>query len=249
MLPLRRTLVVAAIAALLPVASPPPARAQAVKGSVIDRDHDRPIAGVRVTLLEPGLTPHDSTLTDHDGSFALAAPGPGDFVLIARLPGYMTISQPLRLEAGEVTDLQMEIPLISVAAAVAMHDAITRESTFQLPLEEICREPLRPWEAGVLVGVTRSRSTREPLPAVLVTLDPLDPRDSRDAPLTDGDDRPVHQPRNRLSTDSGAYWFCNVPAGRVRLIARAAGVPPDTSHATIRAGTISWYDIPLRSSP
>ncbi|MDX1674128.1 MAG: hypothetical protein R3314_04920, partial [Longimicrobiales bacterium] len=60
---------------------------------------------------------------------------------------------------------------------------------------------------------------------------------------TSGDDR---WERARVATAAGSFWFCNVPPGRVRMVARADGFAPDTSHATIRAGTISWYDALLR---
>jgi Carboxypeptidase regulatory-like domain len=212
------------LAAAATLAAATSAAPQAVAGTVIGRDDERPVPGAWVFLHDRALTPLDSARTDDQGRFEVAAAAPGDYVLIVRLEGFLTVSATLTLEAGRTTRRRVEMPLVSTAAAALMRGAIEREAFFQIPIEELCREPLRPWEAGVLIGVTRDRRTLEPIPGALVELATGDSASSR------------------VSTPSGAFWFCNVPQGEARIVVRAEGAPPDTSIATIRAGTISWYD-------
>jgi hypothetical protein len=208
--------------------APIPVVAQAVAGTVVASDPDRPVAGARVVLIDPALAALDSTTTDGAGRFRLDAPRAGDFVLLVRLEGYLSVSTSVEVRGSETATRRIEMPLVSVPAALVMREAITREAAFQLPLDELCQEPLRPWEAGMLVGVTRLRRTMEPVPGALVTLEPLPPA--------------TFAVRTRVSTESGTFWFCNVPAGTVRLVVRARGLAADTTRATIHAGTISWYD-------
>lgn len=215
--PLRLS-VLAAIAAAVPV------DAQVAAGTVEGRDDGRPVAGAWVVLHDQRLAPVDSARTDHRGRFEIAAPDAGDYVLIVRLEGFLTVSETVALQAGRTTERSIHMPLVSTAAAALMRGAIEREVFFQIPLEELCREPLRPWEAGVLLGVTRDRRTLEPIPGVVVE-------------LATGDST-----FSRVSTPSGAFWFCNVPQGEARIVVRAEGADPDSSLANIRAGTISWYD-------
>jgi hypothetical protein len=231
------------VAVLVTIALAECAAAQTVAGTVVSADFDRPVPGANVVLFDTALTALDSTVTDRSGRFRLATPRAGEFVLIVRLEGYLSMSASVRVRDGETTTRRIELPLVSVGAAAVMREAIARESALQLPLDELCEEPLRPWEAGVVVGVTRDRRTLEPVPEVLVTLEP-------EAALATGPDRSASGDAaatyTRMSTASGAYWFCNVPSGRARLVARAGARGADTSWVTIRAGTVSWSDAILR---
>jgi hypothetical protein len=212
------------------------AAAQTVRGTVIEEDAGDPLPGVRVSLLDDAGLPVDSTRTDTAGTFLLRAPRPGRFILHFEIEDYLgTTDQPPYLDAGAEVERRIALRLVSGAAARVMREVIQRETAFQLPLDELCGEPLRPWEAGLLVGVARDRRTRDPVPGALVRMA---------APDAGPDD-----PRTTVATGTGAYWFCNVPGGRVRVVTMADGFRPDTSVARIRPGTISWYDALLRPLP
>jgi hypothetical protein len=204
--------------------------AQSVDGVVLGMGkgpggEDAPIAGARVILFGDGATPIDSTVTDPAGRFRLPLPGPGAYAFVVQLDGYLTVSETIDARDRSAVRSRVVMPLVSAAAAETMRYAIERESALSLPFEELCGEPPRPWEAGIIIGVTRDRRTLEPVPSIPVELVP------------DGG-----EPRVRISTDSGAFWFCNVIAGEVRITSRAPGLPPDTFRAVVRAGAISWYD-------
>jgi hypothetical protein len=224
--------------ALVLMLPPAVAPAQEVSGRVAEAQSGRPIAGARVTLVDSAAAAVDSTTTGSDGSYRVAAPGPGRFLVHVEVDGYLSYSDGVRLGAGEVAEHRVEMPVISVAAAVVMQEVIDREAAFQLPLEELCEEPLRPWEAGMLVGVARARQSLEPAPRAVVRLETF--------PDSIPSDAAAYPARSRVATTTGAYWFCNVPAGRARLVVRAEGFAPDTSVVIIRAGTMSWYDALLR---
>lgn len=226
------------VAVLVMLLPPTVATAQEVAGRVVDAVNGRPIAGARVTLLDSAAAAVDSTTTADDGGYRVGAPGPGRYLVHVEVDGYLSYSDGVRLETDEVAERRVEMPVVSVAAALVMQEVIDREAAFQLPIEELCEEPLRPWEAGVLVGVARGRRSLEPVPLAVVRLDPLP--DS----LPTG--AAAYPARSRVATTTGAYWFCNVPAGRARLVVRAEGFAPDTSVVIIRAGTMSWYDALLR---
>ncbi|MFW5947728.1 MAG: carboxypeptidase regulatory-like domain-containing protein [Gemmatimonadota bacterium] len=232
--------------------------AQAVTGTVTDADDGRPIDGAAVMLFDTTAVALDSTATDTGGRFHLDAPHPGRFVLVVRVPNHLSYSDLVDVGPGEVIEHAVEMPLISTAAARVMHEVIDREAALQLPLEELCREPIRPWEAGLLVGVARDRSTLQPVPRAAVTLEPPGDEEPDGTAVPEGAtgasepsavDAPSGRdgwPRTRVATATGAFWFCNVPPGRARVVARSDGYVTGTYLATIRAGTISWYDALLR---
>ena len=202
-----------ALAFLLLGLVPGRASAQALTGAVMDADSGQPVAGAEVRLLDTGSATLDAVRTADDGRFRLEAPGPGSYILHVRLEGHLTYTDAVDLDAAETLDRDVTMPLISTAAARVMHDVIHRESAFRLPWEELCDEPVRPWEAGVLVGVSRERSTLDPIAGAVVRLEPVDGED--------GDTRPRDAwPRTRVATATGAFWFCNVPEGRARIVCR-----------------------------
>lgn len=229
-------------ATLVALAAVAPAAGQQVRGTLMAADHDRPVAGALVVLYHTDATPVDSARTDSAGRFTLHATRPGEHRLHIELEGFLTLTEFLTLERGETVDRRIEIPLISAAAAVNIRDIIEREDALQLPLDELCREALRPWEAGLLVGMVRDRRTNEPVPAARLRVTPVPA-----AAVEAGEGREQEPAARRgAATSAGVYWFCNLPPGRVRLVARQDGFRPDTSYATIRAGTVSWYDVLLR---
>lgn len=207
------------------------ATAQTIRGTVTGEDSGRPLTGASVLLMDTLSAPVDSTVTDSAGLYRLAAPVPGAFVVHVAPPGYLASSTTVRLAAADTARLDIAMPVISEAAADVMRQVIDREAAFQLPWEELCGEPVRPWETGVLVGVARDRGSMDPLPRAVVRLERMEGGTP---------------PQIRVATATGAFWFCNVPPGRVRVTARAEGHAPDAWVASIRAGTISWYDALLR---
>ncbi len=226
-----------AAGALYCVLGPRAATAQAVQGTVSDADSRRPLAGASVLLLDTLSAPVDSTTADSAGDYRLAAPGAGMFIVHVAPTGYLASSTTVRLTSDDAVRLDIAMPVISEAAAGVMRQVIDREAAFQLPWEELCDEPVRPWETGVLVGVARDRSSMQPIPRAVIRLE--------------RQDTVAGSPRTRVATATGAFWFCNVPPGRVRVTAGAedqTGGPAlfDSWVATIRTGTISWYDALLR---
>lgn len=215
------------------------AMAQTIQGTVIDADHGRPVADASVALVDTASATLDSTVTNSVGRFTVRAPRAGLFIVHVALEGYLSYSSAVELGASEDREIRVEMPLVSTGAARVMQEVIRRESAFQLPWEELCGEPVRPWEAGVLVGVSRNRRTMDPLPRAAVRIELVEPDDSAATPWH----------RTRVTTPTGSFWFCNVPPGKARMVSRAEGFAPDTSYATIRPGTISWYDALLRPRP
>lgn len=224
------------------------ATAQLVEGTVTDVDYGRPISDASVLLVDTLSVTVDSTATDDTGRFRLVAPRPGSFILFVKIEGYLSYSDVTSVTAGDTVQRRIAMPLISARAARVMHDVIEREAAFRLPWEELCNEPVRPWEAGVLVGVARDRGTLDPVSRAVVRLEPLGDADPAAQAPPGAEPESDPWPRSRVATPTGAFWFCNVPVGRARIVARADGFATDTSYATIRAGTISWYDALLPGS-
>ena len=233
-----------------------PATAQVLQGTVVDADRDVAIDGAIVLLVDSVGAVIDSTATDPDGRYRVTAPDPGSYMLHVARDGYLSYSTGIAAGPGAPVEHRVEMPVISNRAARVMNEVIQREAALQAPWGELCGEPVRPWEAGVLVGVTRNRTTMEPVPRTVVRL-ALDERagsgaDSAGATPAPGgepgghDTEPEPWPRTRIATETGAFWFCNVPMGRVRVVARADGYATDRFEADVRAGTISWYDVLLR---
>ncbi|MFO7893360.1 MAG: carboxypeptidase-like regulatory domain-containing protein [Longimicrobiales bacterium] len=231
-------------------AVPITATSQSVQGTVIGADYERPLDGAEVTLMTTASATVDMAATDSAGRFLLHAPSPGTFIVHVAPPGYLSSSTAVELSAHDTADVTIRMPVVSEAAARVMGDVIDREAAFQLPWAELCGEPVRPWETGVLVGVSRRRSDLEPVPRAVVRIERLDDDRSSDPGVdpAPGDTAGAGTwSRIRVATETGAFWFCNVPPGRVRVTARAEGFAQDRWEATIRIGTISWYDALLRA--
>lgn len=212
---------------------------------MVAEEGGRPLADATVLLLRPGHPVVDSTRTDADGRFHLTADSAGEHLLHVRPEGYLSWSEPVEIRTGGAVRQRVEMPLMATATARSMAETIQREAALQLPLAELCAEPLRPWEAGLLVGVARDRDTLEPVTGAVVSVSPGTNGQT-------GGEEAAREGRRRWSTvsaGSGAYWICNLPPGEHRVVAEAPGFRSDTSTAVIRAGTISWYDALLTSRP
>jgi hypothetical protein len=208
-----------------------PAAAQAVRGDLRDADRDRLLPGARLYLLDEDGIAVDSTLTDGAGRYHLAAPVAGDYVVYFQIDGWASYgSEPLRLTAGSVADPGFRVPLIRIDAIRQMSDMVRADERLQSSLPEICGGALRQWEAGVLLGVVRERASGDPIAGARVAV------------ATAG----AGVARSTLSGEAGIYILCNVPLGpAVELMATAPDGTTETTDVEIRAGTISWYDLPL----
>jgi hypothetical protein len=222
-----------ALAACLAVLAPAalPAGAQVVDGTVHDADRGRPLPRAQLYLLDPEGVAVDSVLADPAGRFRLTAPRAGNYNVLFQMDGWVMVPfEPVDLGAGQTVTLDLRVPLISMAALTRMGELLRMEQQLQDALPEICGEAFRPWEAGLLVGVVRVRATREALAGARVTV------------ATAGDG----VARSTISNERGTYVLCNVPTGpEVQIIAEAPDGTRETTTVEIRAGTASWYDLPL----
>ncbi len=224
------TLRAVCVLALLVIASTAGAEAQSVHGILTDADHGRPIPDARLYLLGVGGTIADSTLTDAQGGFRLAADTAGVYHVHFQIDGWASMSAPaLRLDEGTDVDLAFPVQLVPIAVLRQMSDMIGMDERLQTSLPEICGEALRPWEAGLLVGIVRS-ADNEPVAGARVAV----------ATLENGIARAT------LSADNGIYILCNVPLGpAVQISVDAPDGTRETTEVEIRAGMVSWYDLPL----
>jgi hypothetical protein len=220
-----------AAAVALAAGSVPPAYAQAVEGVAREADRDRPLPRAPLYLVDSQGMAVDSVLTDPVGRFRLAAPSPGAYNVLFQMDGWVVVPfDPVDLDLGETVARDLRVPLISMTALTRMGELLRMEPQLQDALPEICGEAFRPWEAGLLVGVVRVRATREPLAGARVTV----------ATASDG------VARSTISNERGTYVLCNVPTGpEVQIIAEAPDGTRETTTVEIRAGTASWYDLPL----
>lgn len=228
---MRATLRALAALLMLAAAAAQPAVAQAVVGAVRDQERDLPIPGARLYLLTDAGAVADSVRADRNGRYRLTAASPGEHVLVFHLDGWATVtSDPVVLNDGAPTQFEFRVPLIGSAAIRQMSDVISTESRLQDSLPEICGEPFRAWEAGLLVGTVRSRATGTPIAGARVSVG---------APGTAG-------ARSTVSSENGVYVLCNVPlGGDVTITAAAPDGTRESTTVEIRPGTASWYDLPL----
>ncbi|MBW3552418.1 MAG: carboxypeptidase-like regulatory domain-containing protein [Gemmatimonadetes bacterium] len=207
------------------------ASAQVVTGTAADRDRERPLAGAALLLVDSAGAVVDSVRAEAGGRFRLIAPGPGEYFVHVHLDGWAGVpSDGFIVRPGQDRDFDVRVPLVGVRALQQM-SSLMQDGELQRPLAELCGEELRPWEAGVLVGVVRDRRARQPVAGARVW-----------ASSATGDVL-----RSTVSNARGSYILCNLAAGRpVRVEAEAADGRRDGFEPEIRAGTTSWYDLFLR---
>lgn len=222
-------------AALLLVLATQGAVAQSVRGDVRDVDRNRPIAGARILLIDAAGTVADSTRSDENAAFQLSAGKPGEYWLHFQMDGWASVtSDRLRVDGDTVTRFPLRVPLVHNSAMRQMSEMMGMDARLRSSLPDICGEPLRTHDAGLLVGVVRSRATRKPIAGARVAV--------AQAGGTD-------VVRSTLSGENGIYILCNVPAGAGVDVTVAApdGTSREKTQVEIRAGTVSWYDLPFGS--
>lgn len=205
------------------------AAAQSVRGDVRDDARDIPIAGARLHLLGAGGVVVDSTRTGENGVFELTAPAAGTYTLYFQLDGWASVpSDPLQLLRGQTVQYPFRVPLVSNAAIRQMSDMIGMDERLQTALPEMCGEPLRSWEAGLLVGIVRTRARSKPVAGARVAVAADDGTTAR----------------STLSSENGIYILCNVPLGEaVKITVETPDGAMETTDVEIRAGMVSWYDL------
>lgn len=92
--------------------APGPVAAQTVRGVVSERATYEPIEGATVILIDSSADTVARTLTEERGFFSLAAPGSGDYYLIASALGY----GPVRSDAVTLEDDGVHIVELDMAA-------------------------------------------------------------------------------------------------------------------------------------
>lgn len=219
------------LALLLLAALAPGASAQVLRGQLNDADRARPVPHARLYLLDPTGAYVDSTFTDRNGRFRLVAPAPGLYSAYFQMDGWASMtSDTVRLAPGQETELDFQVTVIGNEALRQMGDIMALEPRLQSSLPEICGEAFRPWEAGLLIGVVRVRATDAPIAGARVSVA----------------SRPGETARSTITGENGVYILCNVPVGRaIRITAAPPDGAAETVEVEIRAGTASWYDLPL----
>ena len=216
------------------IVGPSPVSAQAVRGLLRWEERDVPLPGARLLLLSESGARVDSTVTDGEGRFHLTASGPGTHYLYFHADGWASVtSNPVPLERGAVTSFDFIVRLVAGAAIRQMSDVIRANEQLQSSLPEICGEAVDPQRTGMLVGVVRDRTMRQPVGGARVSIG----ADARGFS------------RSTFSSETGVYVLCNVPVGAaVNVSAEAPDGRFERTSAIIRAGTISWYDLNLRAT-
>ena len=209
-----------------------PLSAQSVRGELRAEERDVPIPDARLYLVSAEAAIVDSTRTDRTGAFRLNAPAAGTYRLQFQSDGWAGIaSDEIVLAANAVTPFTFRVPLVPNAALQQMSDMIGMDERLQTHLPDICGEALRPWEAGVLVGIVRARRSKEPIAGTRVAV----------ATAEHG------VTRSTIASDHGIYILCNVPLGTaVAIIAETPDGRVQRTDVEIRAGMVSWYDLLIR---
>ena len=108
------------LAVLLLLLSAVPAAAQALEGRAVDRESLQPIPNASLVLLDSAGLGVATARADSTGAFRLAAPGPGEFSILARRLGYGdTRTRAVPLQPGETVAVELRMALRAVALDTA----------------------------------------------------------------------------------------------------------------------------------
>lgn len=97
------------------------AAAQNLNGRVLNDATDRPLEGVRVTLMDEEGSPYAETFTDQEGWFSLPVPRPGSWVVRAELIGFAQVaSDPVAATPDErvILEVRMAVEAVPVDPVV-----------------------------------------------------------------------------------------------------------------------------------
>jgi hypothetical protein len=160
-------------AVVLLTALPGPAASQSLRGRVVDRSTQSPVAGAGVRLMTLDSQQVAVGLADDGGIFDVRAPGAGEYLFEVGRIGYTSsVSGPVRLRDGgfsvvTVALVPRPVALDSVAVQVDAQDAWLRNSGFYkrrqegmgkyLDQEEILKRGASGGMANVLGGISGVR--------------------------------------------------------------------------------------------
>jgi hypothetical protein len=198
-----------------------------VRGRLLDAERGVPLPGARLLLVTEAGAVLDSTVTDAQGRYRLEASAPGSHALYFDMEGWVGVpSDQIELKHGATTVFDFRVPLLSDAEARRISEIITADGSLQRPLPELCGEPVRAWEAGLLVGVVRERGSNRPVAGARIG-------------VAGGGGT-----RETVSNAKGIYVLCNVMAGSaVRIVVTGPRGLSETITVEVRAGTVGWYDL------
>jgi hypothetical protein len=91
-------------------------------GVVHDPQH-RPVQGALITLRAVNSAFSETTQTDQDGSFSIAAVPLGDYIMEVSQSGFRTVQQAITLASGTSPVAHIELPLASVQQSVSVTNA------------------------------------------------------------------------------------------------------------------------------
>lgn len=92
------------------------AQAPALRGSVVDTETSRPVAGAAVTVTRSGAEPR-MAVADSRGRFSFVGIDPGPAVVSVRSLGYRESSREIVVGPAGVADLRIELPPAAIAIA------------------------------------------------------------------------------------------------------------------------------------
>lgn len=105
-----RVLTLLALVGIAVTTAPRPIDAQAVVGRVIDHVAGEPLSDVFIRLADSDGVDHATTYSNYDGRFRLAAPGPGDWQIVAEHVGYgQAESHLITLAADQTTTVEIRM--------------------------------------------------------------------------------------------------------------------------------------------
>lgn len=225
-----------AFAALATLGAAAPLVGQVVEGQLRD-DEGAAVAGATVLLLDAGFQQVGQDVTDAVGAFRLQAPSAGDYVVVAQLEGYASItSDPFPVAAGSTTRHDLTLSRQGVGQApLAAADTLEGAELVARAIADACRGEFLPAMHGIVFGVVVDSATAQPLPEVETVV-----RFKNTSGMPGGGELRAR------TNESGIYLICNAPAGQpLNVRPEAMGMTGREVTATVRSGTMRKLDLSL----
>lgn len=231
------------LAALLPfllglLAAPGDAvEAQTVEGQVTWAD-GAPVEGATATLVDAAFQQVDRGVTDADGRYRLAAPAPGDYMVLVDVEGYSSqVSELLSVGEGDTTTLDVEIAGQKVGErALSQADTLSDAELLAALIADACRNEFIRNIHGILLGSVRDAATGSVIPGATITVQggrrsALSPFGSRIQVRTDND---------------GVFLVCKAPAAQdLKIQAVVEGTEGEETVARVQPGTMKRLDLTI----
>lgn len=135
------------------------------RGTTFDADTGSRLPGVTVTFASPNQLGVKAVMTDASGSYAAPPLTPGEYEVTFELDGYQTVTQQVRLNAGQEQTIDARLPIgvvteeliVTSAAGETISENSTAAST--MPYEDLARLPTNRTlnnAVGLAAGVSTS---------------------------------------------------------------------------------------------